>query len=86
MPYPAFFNQKAGRSLPYASILFNDRNILERFLQQQINQLIAGAVCLRGQIVQAGERFIPHAHGNNLMAVLAFFPADQNFTLHPITP
>lgn len=65
--------------------LVDDGYVLQGFFEQKVDQLVSGAIGLRGKLVQLGQRILAHANGNHLMPILALFSADQNFPLHTIT-
>ncbi len=53
--------------------LVDDGYVLQGFFQQKVDQLVSGAIGLRGKLVQLGQRILAHANGNHLMPILALF-------------
>ena len=74
-------NGKRKRKQFYASVLllffFDDRNIIKRRFQQEIDQFVAGAVGLYGKVIQTGYCLVLHAHGYDLVPILT--PAGRLF-------
>ena len=68
--------------------LFNFYHVNRR-LQQQVDELIAGAVGLNGKFVQLCHQFFLHPHRNNLVAVVSpqrGLYLDFDFICHSGTP
>lgn len=54
----------------------DDGYVLQGLFQQKVDQLVSGAIGLRGKLTQLGQSFLAHANGDHLMSIFAPFAAD----------